>query len=75
MRDYVILEAHGDKTWAMVGIVEANDQNNAVRNHLGKAPAGGEFVAIPTRYWRPVTAQVATTTSVNLVRVGSEAKA
>ncbi len=66
--DYVILEweAAGN-AWKQRGSVVARSVEQAIRKHVAeKAPAGGEFVAIPARSFAPVTVAVEQTTRIRL---------
>ena len=55
--------------WVHVGTVEARGASSALREHLrvdeiNGETADGEFVAVPTRSFKPVTVKVETKTAL-----------
>ena len=65
-REYILFEEARADTWSKVGAVEAGSQEAALET-LGEAKLknGQRFMAIPSRFVRPVKPKVTTQTTIS----------
>lgn len=65
MTEYVILQLLDSGHWSEQGKTEASSPIRALRSHV-RSGAEGEYVAVPSRSWKPLTVKVEQTTKVTI---------
>lgn len=66
MTKYVILGLDKEGLWRALDVRGATSADQAVRLEAASINAGGTFVAVPERSWRPVKVEVHTEHKVRL---------
>jgi hypothetical protein len=73
-REYVILQKASGDYWSNVGKVTASSVENAIKKHIAAIDLSSDdqvdgpdpFIAVPARYWKPVTAKIEVKSTVTL---------